>query len=333
METKKHISFILALIFSSVLVYGQNVNWEKVLNKANRDFNKGNLDKAMAGYKKLSEQTSDCPFAYYGMGDVYNAKEKYDSAIVCYFKAAEYKHPNSSSLYNEIGMCYLNKKDYDQALVYYNKALIFNSIYANNNIGWVYEMKKDYSKALEYYYKSMENQPEVSNAYFNAGNVCINLKKYKEAIQIYEGCLKKSKFQSSKARLYSELGFLYLTQKEQDKSEKNYTEAEKMYRKRIKSDMKNNIANLSDLLIYRKKYTEAEKIALMDTTLILAKLNLASALLLQGKYQEAKTLYMKYANDEEYKDGWLEDFEKFKDAGVIPEERKDDVERIRELLK
>ena len=58
--------------------------------------------------------------------------------------------------------------------------------------------------------------------------------------------------------------------------------------------------------------------------------NLAPALLLQGKYEEAKAIYLQYKD--EIKDGFLDDLKKFNEAGVIPKEREADVEKIKQML-
>ena len=58
--------------------------------------------------------------------------------------------------------------------------------------------------------------------------------------------------------------------------------------------------------------------------------NLAAALLLQGKYDEAEAIYRQYKD--ELKDSFLQDFIDFEAASVIPEECKADVERIRQML-
>ena len=58
--------------------------------------------------------------------------------------------------------------------------------------------------------------------------------------------------------------------------------------------------------------------------------NLAAALLFQGKYSEAEAIYRQYKD--ELKDSFIQDLNDFETAGVIPEERKADVERIRRML-
>lgn len=58
--------------------------------------------------------------------------------------------------------------------------------------------------------------------------------------------------------------------------------------------------------------------------------NLAASLLFQGKFGEAEIIYRQYKD--EFKDAFLDDFEKFKAAGVIPKECEAEVERIKKIL-
>ena len=68
----------------------------------------------------------------------------------------------------------------------------------------------------------------------------------------------------------------------------------------------------------------------VDSTQHLAYTNLAAAYLLQGKFQAAEKLYRQYKN--EFKEGLLTDLDELAKAGVIPAERKDDVEKIKKML-
>ena len=82
------------------------------------------------------------------------------------------------------------------------------------------------------------------------------------------------------------------------------------------------------------KFEEGEHYSLealkVDSTQHLAYTNLAAAYLLQGKFQAAEKLYRQYKN--EFKEGLLTDLDELAKAGVIPAERKDDVEKIKKML-
>ena len=98
--------------------------------------------------------------------------------------------------------------------------------------------------------------------------------------------------------------------------------------------LKGILVSQSFFAIFEKQYTEAEnysKEALeVDSTKHVAYSNLAAALLFQGKYQEAEKIYRQYKS--ELKEGFLSDFEEFSKAGVIPKNREEDVEKIKQLL-
>ena len=98
--------------------------------------------------------------------------------------------------------------------------------------------------------------------------------------------------------------------------------------------LKGILVSQSFFSIFEKQYIEAEnysKEALeVDSTKHVAYSNLAAALLFQGKYQEAEKIYRQYKS--ELKEGFLSDFEEFSKAGVIPKNREEDVERIKQLL-
>ena len=82
------------------------------------------------------------------------------------------------------------------------------------------------------------------------------------------------------------------------------------------------------------KFNEGEQYSLeaikVDSTQHIAYANLAAALLFQGKVEEAEKLYRQYKA--EFKDGFLSDFAEYERLGVIPPQRKKDVERIKAML-
>lgn len=101
-----------------------------------------------------------------------------------------------------------------------------------------------------------------------------------------------------------------------------------------KTDYRGKLISQSFYANLLGKFEEGELHSLealkVDSTQHLAYTNLAAAYLLQGKYQAAEKLYRQYKN--EFKEGLLNDLDELAKAGVIPAERKADVEKIKKML-
>ena len=86
--------------------------------------------------------------------------------------------------------------------------------------------------------------------------------------------------------------------------------------------------------IFMNKFVKAEQYAqealAIDPSRHWINTNLAASLLFQGRYAEAEAIYRQYKD--KLKDSFLQDFNEFEAAGVIPKERKADVKRIRKML-
>ncbi len=99
-------------------------------------------------------------------------------------------------------------------------------------------------------------------------------------------------------------------------------------------------ATCSQKALLSKQFKVAEKasrIAVqLDSENMAALINLAQALLYQGKYEEAKQRYTALKNDEENAESNIElilsDFDEFESKGIIPKEREADVAAIKRLL-
>ena len=102
----------------------------------------------------------------------------------------------------------------------------------------------------------------------------------------------------------------------------------------LRSDYAGTLGSQAFHAIFMKRYQEAEQLAhegiAVDSTQHFIYANLAAALLFQGKYTEAEKIYRQYKA--ELKDGFIDDFRQFAEAGVIPKECEADVERIRRML-
>jgi tetratricopeptide (TPR) repeat protein len=99
-------------------------------------------------------------------------------------------------------------------------------------------------------------------------------------------------------------------------------------------DYAEGLGKQSFYAIFQAQYAESEQLAReglqTDSTLHWIAANLASALLLQGKYKDAEKICRQYKD--ELKDTFLDNFSEFEQAGVIPKKREKDVEKIKKLL-
>jgi len=141
--------------------------------------------------------------------------------------------------------------------------------------------------------------------------------------------------------MLNSLAILYSRTQRFTESEAMYKEALVIYRrlaqtnpKVYNSELASSLGSCSFFLIFTRKYAESEQYAregfAVDSTQHWIATNLAHALLFQGKYAEAEKIYREYKS--ELKDSFLDDFRQFAEAGVIPKEREEDVERIKRML-
>ena len=229
-----------------------------------------------------------------------------------------------------------------------------------NNLGSLYcdtqrfaESELMYKSALEIYKRLVEENPhhysqQQANCLFWLADSQLKQEKYTEAISPLEKALefyKKEAEQGESMDYYttimSWLHQLYGQEKIYSKAYSCFKQNIPLLKTLYQSDKSNYKEQLNGILvnqsfnaIFEKQYAESEtysKEALeVDSTKHIAYSNLAAALLFQGKYQEAEKIYRQYKA--ELKDGFLSDFEEFTKTGVIPKNREEDVERIKQLL-
>ena len=210
-----------------------------------------------------------------------------------------------------------------------------------------------YNSALEIYKRLMgENSfiygQRLADCLFWLADSQVKQEKYAEAISPFEQALEFYKKEAEQGKSIDYYTTIMSWLHQLYGQEKKYSQAYKCFKRNIpllktlyQSDKSNYTELLNDILvsqsfysIFEKQYVEAEiysKEALeVDSTKHVAYSNLAAALLFLGKYQEAEKIYRQYKS--EMKEDFLSDFEEFSKAGVIPKNREEDVEKIKQLL-
>ena len=235
-----------------------------------------------------------------------------------------------------------------------------------NNLAILYQNINDNSNALEKYKEALEINRKLAaeNPKAFLSQVAINLhniaflklinEDYAEAFSIFEESLEIRKRLAEEApkKFLPDVAFslahlAYLNNKTDKFSEALELSEEilKIYQKLsdgnqtlyLKEILEVN-CDISLFSIYTKKHNQAEQYARraleMDRNYYIAKKNLAYALLFQNRFSEAENIFKEITltGTDEAKEDILKEFDLFEKAGAIPEECKNDVEKIRLML-
>ena len=296
------------------------------------------IHKRLAGANPQAYEP-DLAESYNNLGVIYRDTQRFTESEQMYKSSLEkYKHLAESNPY-----AYRP----DLADSYSNLGLLYNGTQR------FFESEQMYKSALEIYKLLVEANPQhysqkqASCEIFVAYSQ-LKQEKYTEAISPLEKALefyKKEAEQGESIDYFTEImSWLHQLYGQ----EKKYSQAYQCYKQNIpllktlclsnkskSTKLLNSIlVSLSFYAIFEKQYAESETYSIealkVDSTKHIAYGNLAAALLFQGKYQEAEKIYSQYKS--ELKEDFLSDFEEFSKAGVIPKNREEDVEKIKQLL-
>ena len=95
-------------------------------------------------------------YNYHATGNVYYKKGNYDKAIECFEKISDLK-PDCAEAYNNIGAAYFGKGNYYEAIKYYEKAIELKPDYEDvyYNMGIVYQALGNQDKANDCFQKAV----------------------------------------------------------------------------------------------------------------------------------------------------------------------------------
>lgn len=284
---------------------------------------------------------SDVAWILNNMGILYEDTKRYDEAETMSVEALEIRKrlaKNNPKLYepyvamtlNNLANIYAETQRFDNAEALFLEAL---------------EIQKRLAKDNPPTY-----QPYVASTFYNLASLYFDIQRlddadnmFKEALKIYQELAKDNPqvYELQVAMSLNNLAVLYTSSQRLNEAEAMFDEALRIYQQLAKdnpqiyeSDIVLTIGNQAFIAILMKQYAKAEHLArkglAIDPTYLPITNNLAAALLFQGKYNEAEIIYRQHKDVS--KDIFLQDFNFFEEAGAIPEERKADVEHIKQLL-
>lgn len=233
--------------------------------------------------------------------------------------------PDYATTINNLGEIYYYLKKYHESEAFYKKALdIRRRLYAQNpNV---------------YQFDLANNLLVIGGTIQMNGEIKRSIPYLEESIQLYRQIKSEKRFYIYALDL---IGQLYCTLNNNVKAYEYYTELLPLIKKAYmenpiewKEQYVTILGNMAFFSIFKMKYEESEYYARLGLKQNASEnwinTTLAAALLFQGKYAEAETVYLKFRN--QYKKEFLSDFKLYEESGVIPPKYKSDVEKIKNIL-
>jgi len=276
----------------------------------------------------------------------------YNMAILYYntqrFTEAEEMYKQTLEIRQRLAKANPQTYELDLARTLYNLAILYSDTQRHG------DAEAMYKEALKIHRRLAEDNPQayepdvamtlnnLAVLYYNIQRMSDAVALYKEALEIYRRIVKINPYeQQGYLRSLYWLSQLYTQTNNRIAAYQANQELLPLLKAKYDEDAdswRNYYAemlnNQSFYTIFMKDYPQAEQLAreglAVDSTQYVISTNLAAALLFQGKYAEAETIYRHYKD--ELKDSFLDDFKQFKAAGVIPKEREEDVEKIKRML-
>ncbi len=174
--------------------------------RAKKAYNAGKKLKAIKYLKHIKKK----PDVYHRIGIIYYEISNYDSSVVYLLKAYNLKTDNADYI-KDLASVYKTLKDTTKALMYFKKAysLSPDSIVLNN-ISYLYFNTSEYDSALVYANEALKRYPEDESFLMLKALILQYKKDYTQALGIYERLREKG---MNDPVLYHNMGVIYLDMK------------------------------------------------------------------------------------------------------------------------
>ncbi len=161
-----------------------------VYKKTQRLFEEKRETEALTFLEKAIVLTEKSARIQYTLGFLYQQKEDWQKAKVCYQKSIKI-NPQFSQAYNNLGVVYLHSEENDSAYQAFKKAIEFNPFYieAHLNLGYCLLQQKALEGAELEFKHCIRLNGELASAYNGLGVVLAMQKKFNEATEQFQKAL------------------------------------------------------------------------------------------------------------------------------------------------
>jgi tetratricopeptide (TPR) repeat protein len=172
--------------------------------------NKGQMEAAIACYKRAIDLDPRLVGAHNNLGYALRAQGKVDAAIACFKRAIEID-PKYAKAHINLGAAFHSKRMFEEAIACGKKAIELDPMNpkTHNNLGTALHDTKNLAEAIMCYKKAIELDPNYSNAHCNLGNA------YRDNDQLNEACIEYREvlhLNKDNAEVQCELGLILVRQ-------------------------------------------------------------------------------------------------------------------------
>jgi tetratricopeptide (TPR) repeat protein len=138
------------------------------------------------GWRHNERKKARAAVHHYNLGIVQHENGQVDDAIASYRKAIELD-PKLTEAYNNLGTILADKGQVDEAIACFRKAIELEPklTAAHNNLGRMLADKGQVEEAIASYHKAIELEPKFATAHYNLGTMLADMGQVDEAIASY----------------------------------------------------------------------------------------------------------------------------------------------------
>ncbi len=127
------------------------------------------------------------PQLYFRLGNLYQAKQQWSQAAICYQQATQYDGEHGAA-YHQLAEIFSHQEKWSQAVSAYRQAIRLNPDFSwsYNNLGYALIQLKQWSEAVPIYQQAIKLNPDFPWSYYNLAEAYGKLKQWSQAISLYQ---------------------------------------------------------------------------------------------------------------------------------------------------
>ena len=184
------------------------IAWGELLTKSSA------ISEAIACYLQGIKQQNS-PELYFRLGNLYQAKQQWSQAAVCYQKVTRHD-PQNAVAYHELGEVFSKQQQWSEAILAYRQAIELDPDFSwsHNNLGYALIQLGQWLEAIPVYHQAIELNPDFPWSYYNLAEAYLKLEQWEQALEYYQ---KAAEIQFDLPQVQQKLGNAFYRRSQQDR--------------------------------------------------------------------------------------------------------------------